>query len=234
MTFIDPNDPPEVIREPYRICTPKRGGDAVVGLMAMLRNDGVKCFIAGGFARWVLSPDDSTPQPNDIDIYFENDDAYCKAKFILSHEGFTVALETDNALTLTQPNMVEFGIGIAIQLIKPYDGRKGTVYDVLDKFDLNICQAALVITPQNTLKGYVSDGFLWGETKQKMHILHISNPLATLQRCMKYAGKGYKITNKNLLRVFVKWDEQTKEDRQRVHNLIDSGGFKELYDLLDK
>lgn len=234
MTFVDPNDLKEAVKHPYSIAAPQRGGDAVVGLMTMLRNDGVKCFIAGGFARWVLSPDASTPHPSDIDIYFENDDSFYKARFILSNEGFTAVLDTKNALTFSQPNTVEFGIGISIQLIKPHNGRMGTVYDVLDKFDLNICQAALVITPQNTLKGYVSQGFLWGETNQKMHILHISNPLATLQRCMKYAARGYKIANKNLLRVFAEWDKKTNEERQRVHNLIDSHGYKELYDLLDK
>ena len=234
MTFIDPNDPKEVVKHPYSIVTPQRGGDAVVGLMTMLRNDGVKCFIAGGFARWVLSPNDTTPCPGDIDIYFQDEPSYSMAKFVLGKEGFKIALETNNALTLNPPNSAEFDEPLNIQLIKPSNNRQGSVYDVLDAFDLNICQAALVIKDDNTLKGYVSQGFNWGEANQRMHILNISSPLATLQRCMKYAGRGYKISSKNLMKVFIEWDGRSADERTRIRNLMESGGFKELYDLLDK
>jgi len=233
VTFIDPDDN-EAVRHPYSIVAPQRGGDAVIHLMSMLRNEGAKCFIAGGFARWVLSPNETTPIPGDIDIYFDAEPSFAKAKFILGKEGFVTALETDNALTIRPPGTAEFDTPINIQLIKPRDGRKGTVYDVLDAFDINVCQAALVIKDDNTLKGYVSSGFTWGETHQKLHIVNIANPLATMQRCVKYAAKGYKIGNKSLLKILTEWDKRTPEERQRIHNLMDSGGYKELYDLLSK
>jgi hypothetical protein len=221
---------------PYNIATPQRGGDAIIPLMALLRNDGVKCFIAGGFARWILSENETTPTPGDIDFYFQDDTALHKATWVMTREGFTVALETDNAVSYRPPNTVEFDIPIGIQFIKPRGGKRcGTIHDVLDGFDLSICQAALELTSENKLKGYVSVVFGLDEANQDIHVINVVSPLATMQRCMKYARKGYKIGHKELLKIFAEWDKVAIEKRTRIFELIEKvGGNKELYDLLDE
>jgi len=235
VTFTDPNEPPEITRHPYNLATPQRGGDTVIGFLALLRNDGVRCFIAGGFARWVLSVDHTTPCPGDIDIFFENEEHFQKAKFILDKEGFRTSLETSNALTLTPPNTAEFDVGsMNIQLIRPCKGRCGTVYDVLDGFDINVCQAALVLTSKNTLKGYVSNVFVSGETHQRIRIAKMGHPLAVMQRCIKYASKGYKVSTRVLLQIFVAWDKLPQEERQQAYDLMKNGQFSHLYNLLGR
>jgi len=227
-------DMDEIVRHPYSVVAPKRSGDAVIGLMALLRNDGVKCFIAGGFARWVLSPNDTTPCPGDIDIFFENEESYDKCVWLLRKEKFTIALESHHAVTMNPPNTAEFDVGgINIQLIKPRGNRVGNIFDVLDGFDISICQAALVITPENKLKGYVSNLFTICEAQQRVRLVKMAHPIATMRRCIKYASKGYKVGARVILDIFAEWDRLPQEKRQQVFNACQNGQLKTLYDLLN-
>ena len=233
MTSLDPSHEPEIVRHPYSVVVPQRSGDAVIGLMALLRNDGVKCFIAGGFARWVLSTVDTTPCPGDIDIFFEDKESYEKCVWLLKKEKFTVALESQHAVTMNPPNTAEFDVGsINIQLIKPNGNRFGTIFDVLDGFDMSICQAALVITPENKLKGYVSNFFTICEAQQRVRLVKMAHPLATMRRCIKYVSKGYKVSSNVLLEIFEAWDKLPQEKRQQAYDLAKSGQFGHLYNLL--
>jgi len=226
-------DMDEIVRHPYSVVAPKRSGDAVIGLMTMLRNHGVKCFIAGGFARWVLSEVETTPCPGDIDIFFENEESYEGCVWLLKKENFTIALESHHAVTMNPPNTAEFDVGgINIQLIKPRADRVGTIFNVLDGFDISVCQAALVITPENKLKGYVSNAFTVCESQQRVRLIKMAHPIATMRRCIKYASKGYKVSTRVLLDIFAAWDKLPQEKRQQVFNACQGGQLKTLYDLI--
>ncbi len=226
----------EVMRHPYQRVYPVRGHDYIVPFLAALRDAGVRCFIAGGFARFVLSPNETTPIADDVDVYFNDEESYHLAlDVLLRRNRFTLNLETQNAMTLSPPDDTGLWSPIQVQLIKPISTRVGNVYDVLDKFDLNVCQAAIMIgDADDTILGYASEHFLKGETHQKLRVMDCSSPLAVLQRCCKYAGKGYKIATKELLKVLIHWDEQTVEHKTKIKELIANRQLNQAYDLLDQ
>jgi hypothetical protein len=226
----------KAIRKPYFFAKPIRGYDYVIPLLAELRNCGVNCFIAGGFARWVLSPNELTPIADDIDIYFYDQESFSIAKTVLIvNNKFVLNMETDNALTISPPSDTGIWTPLHVQLIKPHGKRVGNIFDVLDTFDLNICQAALQIDQQSdTLQGYASYEFTKGENKQVVKILTCESPLSVLVRCCKYSAKGYRVPAKELLKPLLHWDEQSAEDKAKIKAVIESRNYKEAYDLLGK
>lgn len=226
----------KAVRSPYMLAKPVRGYDYVIPLLAELRNAGVNCFIAGGFARWVLSTNESTPIADDIDIYFEDQESFSLAKDVLiNRHRFIVNMETDNAVTTSPPSDVGMWAPLHIQLIKPVGKRFGNLYDVLDSFDLNICQAAIQIEKtSDDLQGYVSLEFTRGEAKQIVKILSCESPVAVLARCCKYSAKGYRVPAKELVKPLLLWDSLSTDYKTKISELLNSRNYKEVYDLLGK
>lgn len=214
---------------------PIRGADTIVPLLACLRNSGVNCFIAGGFARWVMSPNILTPDTSDIDVYFCDSFSFKTAEDILANKNnFAVELETENAITVTPPS-VAIWYPIRIQLIKPKSGRTGSAEDVIGNFDLNVCQAAIYIAKNSDeIESCVTNSFIVGEYARDLKIINCQNSITTFRRCLKYIKHDYTICNKELLKILIKWDEKDPGQKARMKSIIENDNYKDMYDLLDK
>lgn len=135
-------------------------------------------WLAGGAIRCVFSGE--TIQ--DFDLFFRNRDYF---------KGVKNRLERLNAKLIFQCPQGELHTymidGMKIQLIvkKFYS----TAVDLIDSFDFTICQFAydgkVIETYENCLQHLV---------KKELHINKIEYPIATINRMVKYAKRGYKHT----------------------------------------
>lgn len=218
----------------YHLTKVVRGDAAIYPLLELLDNNGIKCSVAGGCARWMLSPNKDTPPAQDIDIYLFDNSSLDSASLVLTKAGFTNLLDTKNAITFGPPqNSIQFGHLINVQLIKPINSRYGHPTSVIENFDLNVSQAAVWLEDRE-LKGYVSNHFMIGEEKLKIRVMNNDfNPLALMQRLCKYSAKGYTIPSVEMLKPLVKWSEIEDAKRSKITKLVKTGKMKEIYDLLD-
>ena len=221
----------ETTKYPFQKVKPKRGMEIAV-LLGLLKEFGVGCFVAGGFARWMVSNEEHPPAPDDIDIYFDGSNSFALAEKWFRNKGFELKLESKNAITFAPPAIAAWQDCLHIQLIKPSYDRCGEISHVLLKFDLSVCQAAVEIKDGQAV-GYCSYYFLDDNDKKTVRILHISNPLLTMQRCCKYACKGYRIPPREMMKILANWEERSEEVRDKFKKLVSSGDYKEVYDLLD-
>src|SRR5690606_33163129 len=147
-----------------------------------------------------------------------------KAIHAMVAEGFTQTLDTKNAITFAPPeNSITWQDTITVQLIKPLANRFGSVYDVLDGFDFNVAQAAVEVFDKlgnhYVVEAVCSDAFNVGERGLKLKIVNISNPIVTMQRCMKYAARGYTIPNYELMKIISKWEDAQNDKQEQFKKL---------------
>lgn len=177
-------------------------------------------FIAGGYARYCANPDPhSTDKPSDIDMYFLNEAEFNKAR-----EYFKSDIEDENDVAIKV-----FQDYLPINLIKcvaTADGTKlfGTVSEVLDTFDFTVCCAAL--TP-NMTTALVNENFLEHLEARELHFHTIGNPIYQLKRIHKYLNKGYKISNFELTKLFLAWDNNPnmREVMLKAYREVNSDDF---------
>lgn len=227
-------NPPNLKKAGYDSAKIVRGDAAIYPLLELLDSNGIKCCIAGGCARWMLSQNNDTPPALDIDVYLEDPSKFDDALNLLKNHGFTSLLDSKNAVTLGAPaNDIRLRHLINVQLIKPLNNRHGHPTTIIEKFDLNVSQAAVWLE-NGKLNGYVSNDFVLGEAKLKIKVVNDDfNPLALMQRLCKYSGKGYVVPSTELLKPLIRWSEIEDAKRTKITRLVKTGRMKEIYDLLD-
>jgi len=216
----------------------KRGEHNVLPLLQLLHGEGIECFIAGGFARWMLSPLEAPAYPSDIDIYFGNgthrsDDV----ADILMKNGFNLVKNSRHAISLNPPEKGVFSDCIPIQIIKAIANRFGDPDLVITGFDFTVVKAAVFLDKVGQqLLGITSHAFLTDEQNKQIVIDGIPNTFATLQRCFKYVEKGYKLAPRELLKILAHWDSLSVDKKVKLGNYVSGlvpATSTEFYDLLD-
>jgi len=228
MTLIDSVDPAVA---PYKLALIKRGGDSIIDLLLEIRKVTEGCFIAGGMARWMLSPQENPAPPGDIDLYFTNQLAFDRTVNCLLTQGFQIIADTTNAISFVTPNIVIYRDVMSIQAIKPTPERSGSYANVLNNFDFTISQAAVMLINDSELRGVVADSFFRDEAARVIQINKMYNPILTIMRFMKYSRKGYMIRNKNLIETLLKWNIFAQINKDKIEEIVNKGD--NLYDLLD-
>jgi hypothetical protein len=124
-----------------------------------------------------------------------------------------------------------------IQLIKPRKTGNmvatGPMQEVLENFDFTVVRAGL-LSPDTAL---VDRDFWDDEKHQRLQIKNIHCPVGSTYRCAKYIKKGYSIRPKEMIKLFLDWDQRDEEYRDLLKtNLIkgrESGLTQEEIDELE-
>lgn len=173
--------------------SPKRGNasreQGIFILSRILRR--YHAFIAGGYARWVLSPHKDCAPPGDIDIYFEREEDQYGMEMALDRMGARREYSTANAIAFSH-----HFFPLPLHLVRV---NYGTPENILNSFDFGVCQAALIGN-----EGYVFPSFLEEEERRELRIKTING--TSLNRVMRYVSRGYWISK-----------EERKKAKAKLH-----------------
>lgn len=205
----------------YTVTYVKRGWARLEELFELIHNYG---YIAGGMARYVASPNDLTALAEDVDIFCREEKSFDIIKALLLSRKYS-KLEFENELVCNiffKPHCT-YGTGddLKVQIIKPRSQGKlntfGTEEEILNNFDYPVTKALI----NNSNSVMVHKGFSEDEITKTLHLLNINCPIAAISRMVKYAGKGYKISMREIIKVFAYWDNMSFESKMELTLLLD-------------
>lgn len=202
-------------------------------------------YIAGGFARYLLSPRANPDPPDDIDIFCKDERTYSLLldrltrefpKMIMEEGSISTsfyekpsALEGDVATTF-RPEISKQGsldMPYPIQLIKPFPSGDhgfstrlgGDVLDLLDDFDFAVTKVALI---SNT-RSVEHIAFENAETTKTLFSTSpVTRPLGMLTRASKYSKKGYRLSPNEIAKILLAWDNFSPEVKQKAVKMMEN------------
>lgn len=149
-----------------------------------------KTYIAGGSVKdFALD----NVIAGDVDLFF-GDDRTCKSVLaaILDDATARDIMRSDYSTSLS---IMIGGRDWNFQLVhrKFYE----TVQDVLDDFDLTVCQFAVGFKDNSKESGHLwtTDEALWDTARGQMNLIRIDRPFQLMKRISKYEAKGFKLSN---------------------------------------
>lgn len=169
---------------------PIRRGSAGKSMMMLILSKILrqyKGYIAGGYARWALSPRKDPVPPSDIDIFSPSNLYTSGIQASLIHQGWVIREKTVYATQMIHPFY-----HTPLHLVWM---EYGDPYSVLNKFDLGICRAAIVGST-----GWAFEDFEEEEKKGEISVKKVSNR-SILGRIAKYQNRGYKISLEEMIKV---------------------------------
>lgn len=204
-------DPPENTN-PYSYVPVRRGITEIETLRSLVSiHDG---FIAGGYARYCLSPLPKPVVPSDVDVFCRTKEAYTDILNELKRRGAKVKVETVNAATLTPPD--GWISCPTIQLINP-SVMVGNPWSIISRFDFTVTIAALM-GPDH---GIAHKEFEVDEYAMQLKVNYIQCPVGNSRRMHKYLKKGYTISVKEMIKFFIDWETKSPERRKQILDLVD-------------
>jgi hypothetical protein len=198
-------------------------------IVSLILNDIVKDngVIAGGYARYVCSPNAEPISTEDIDIFsyslidFHNIEKRCnESKF----NNISFIQNTSTAISY------EYRIGkekYKIQLIKP-SVICGKIEDIISYFDFTVIRGAIALVNDKIITLF-DDCFYGDEVCLTLKIKNIVNPVEQIFRITKYIEKGYKCPITELILLFEKYNEMTQccdDYKEKLLNKFKSGLVK--------
>jgi hypothetical protein len=188
-------------------------------------------FIAGGAVRSLYEKQ----TPRDIDIFSNSQAAYEEALKSLPLKGYGLLFtnqmlsrfkKTESTSTtkvvegkevVVIPEVIETTIDLVVPRKGEYLCTFGTPEEVISFFDFTVARAALLSNNEALVDVRFEDDI-------KSRILHIENivcPLMAGRRIFKYLNKGYQITTKETLKLFLEF-EKRQMSTGRVVQLLQS------------
>jgi len=216
-------------RRAYEWRIPKQAKD----ILDMIEGMG---FIAGGYAAWYANSRYSS-NPSDIDVFSlenrfeyyppeEPDEVFTPESLIIYN-----LLELDYEQEKDLPNAIQYkppeeGM-LKVQYVKPFQNNWmktfGTPEEVLSQFDFTVAMVALEKVNDEYYIYYHED-FVKHNKKHRLYINHINCPIAVSMRVMKYIKKGYYIGPKELIKLFIEWENRDEEYRSRLKEILEKEG----------
>lgn len=166
----------------------------------------INCFVAGGYARWACSERENSPKPTDVDVIALTDDAFDQAKKVFSLVGASICKDTEFSITYAQHTA--YNCPLQVQLLKNY--KYDTLEAALSRVDFSVCRVALI--DEYTARADMR--FSGHERDSRLSILYV-DPHAVnnvVCRMLRYAQKGYDISQLDVLRVLHKVKECDLDD----------------------
>lgn len=192
-------------------------------------------IIAGGYARYCLSPAAVPIKANDIDIFMLKNDSSLVERLVNSilGLGYPKTFETDLAITFSENPQ--------IQIIKPRIEKNfvtcGSIEEILSNFDFSVCRAAIT----SLTEGIVDEHFEADELCRRLQIKFIHNPVVEINRFIKYGKKGYKFENSEILKVLNDWTKRPSLYRLTLQDVVmaapklaDTSKTQEVQDLVSE
>lgn len=195
-----------------------RGHRTVRYLLRVLRGTGG--FLAGGFPRWCASPRRDPAPPEDADVFCPDEVALARVRCAL--EAFGHRLVRENRVSFVYAGCWRLlGRSVPpVNVVKPVDeGRvytRGSMLEVLHNFDFTICKAGI----KDERTALVHAAFYADEGARRLRFTRIHTPVTGIVRAIKYSRKGYRISLRELMRVFAFWDEQKRGFRSKVKKIL--------------
>lgn len=177
-----------------------RGEDIIDKIYPMVAGLG---HIAGSFATWCARWNEDQFKYNDVDIFAKSKADYETLMSRICNAGWYPALGGLNVQRFIKPGskLPE------IQVINPPVEWKTFPYDVLNSFDLSHSRALLVSSTEVLADCDIQHN--------ELRVLRINDPVRTLQRITKYAGKGIGCPELEYLKVleaYHKIDDEKKSE----------------------
>lgn len=181
-------------------------------------------FIAGGYARYVVSQKPFA-EPADIDVFcFDKEDAFPMLKQFFDEIGI-VEFSSPFAISYRINKRYRY-ITKKVQLIIPREEGNiktyGTPQEVIDNFDFTINMIAF-----DYKYFYEAHEFAKHNEKHKLVFNNIHCAVGILTRLRKYLRKGYKITVAEMLKIYGMWDTLPEADKNLIMNTFREDWFDE-------
>lgn len=196
---------------PYKVLFIKRGLTEIRKLFLLVEAHGG--FIAGGYARYCLSPVPKPVPPSDVDVFCKEEGAHDKLIKALEGFGAKIKIQTVNATTIIPPP--DWVACPTIQIINPAV-MCGDPWSIISRFDFTIAIAALIGKDQ----GIVHNNFEEDEYKGALVVNYIQCPVGNLRRAMKYIKRGYKLSVREMIRFYEDWDNKSLERKKEIMDLV--------------
>ncbi len=222
-----------------------RGVDKIKHILK--RVDPFSGFVVGGYVRWMCSPRVIPIEPQDVDLYFEDQAAFDGCLIAFLDLGYVIRNENPVAVTLEIPKRKTKKRKKLLylpvpQLMKPEN--KGAIVAtssnmkvILDNFDFTVVRIGLLDD-----KTALADGrFLHDEENLSLVFKNIHCPISSVLRALKYARKGYYMTVSESFKLFLDWDCRSLDYKrtlvERFKIILESGDltkeqFEEFETLL--
>lgn len=197
---------------PYDILFANRGLTEIETLLHVVGINGG--YVAGGYARYCLSPAPKPFQPNDVDVFCKNEGAYQLIVDEIVRRGGAIKFKTDNATTIVPPK--EWVACPMIQVINP-TVMGGEPWDLISTWDFTVASAALTFGKQ----GITHLDFVKDELAGRLVINKIQCPIGTMKRVLKYYKKGYKFSSQELLKFYKVWDGLATDRKEELVKVIE-------------
>jgi hypothetical protein len=204
-------------------------------------------FIAGSCARYYASNLSDEVKYNDIDIFSYSEKDFDEIIFRLEKNKWIRKKESPNAIQFEKefrkskpaksksksksPLIREVHI---VEVVKPFKNEWMQTYgkpkDVLEQFDFTVVKAYFL----NEKYIYVDEHFVMDNEKRRLVITHINCPLAVAQRVVKYGRKGYNIGIREMMKLFIEWENRPREYRERLLELLKKDLTDEEFEELER
>lgn len=174
----------------------QRGFDTVAPIYEIVQGKG---YIAGSYAAFMGTPNETPILPNDVDVFATSADnaSAMLGKLLQLPRVNWIEHRSDHVHLVSRQDDLD------IQVIEPDPAWTNFPDDLLANFDLDICRAVL-ISPEHV----VCDTNV-GLRKGK--VLRVNDPLRTFKRLVKYAARGVEFNDHEVLKVLRAFREMSQE-----------------------
>jgi len=204
----------ELESQGFTITEVRREHEAVAVLAELATQNGAS--IAGGYARYVASPNDKPVPASDLDFFFEHESGFDHTLGVLQMAGYKQVRNNPMCLTLKNEDAEGLYRDISsIQLIRP-SVLCGKPLEIISQFDFSISRA-VILTGSQVL---VDIDFLKDEQAKRLRIKHVACPISGMLRCIKYGGKGYFCPPSEALVLLEDWQNRDESYRLRIGELM--------------
>ncbi len=205
-----------------------RGYQEIKNVLKLIDEFELKCFVLGGYVRYMCSPKKNPYPAADLDIYSHSMDDYKRLRELIENMNvngklYKMSIKHENEVSITFKEVEDinhpFFITPTIQLIKPLKKGsmvlEGDMQTVLENFDFSVVRCGLI----NEDEALVDADFLHDETNSMLRLKNIHCPISSTIRCVKYGKKGYWMTPMESLKLFIDWDN--RDDNYKM-SIIDT------------
>lgn len=187
----------------------RRSINAIEPLLSLCDRHGGR--IMGGYARYVCSPRPRPAAAGDVDLFPVGDnspdevfDALYRGLLYL---GFVAAEECKFCVYFENPGSSKLVNLPDVQLVKPFREalrpEDRSVRAVLGSFDFSVTRVALNADRATAIAHRT---FLADEQALRLRVMSPACPVSTMRRAMRYAARGYTLSRREAVKLFLDWE----------------------------